>query len=84
MDNQVSGENLAVMGVTTKVKVNTGSCCLVQFFWLMVNENNWFSLVQRFGKLGRSGSGALHFFASGGILAADNIKFVVDQNSFIV
>ena len=29
MDNQVSGENLAVMGVTTKVKVNTGSSCLV-------------------------------------------------------
>ena len=84
MDNQVSGENLAVMGVTTKVKVNTGSCCLVQFFWLMVNENNWYSLVQRFGKLGRSGSGALHFFASGGILAADNIKFVVAQNRFIV
>ena len=84
MDNQVSGENLAVMGVTTKVKVNTGSCCLVQFFWLMVNEYNWFSLVQRFGKLGRSGSGALHFLASGGIPAADNIKFVVDQNRFIV
>ena len=51
----------AVMGVTTKVKVNTGSSCLVQFFWLMVNENNWFSLVQRFGKLGRSGSGAFYF-----------------------
>ena len=29
MDNQVSGENLTVMGVTTKVKVNTGSSCFV-------------------------------------------------------
>ena len=84
MDDEISGENLAVMGVTAKIKVNAGSSDFFQLFWLMINKNNWLALVQRTCELGWSLPGAFYFFTAGGVPAADDVKFVIDQNGFIV
>ena len=84
MDDEISGENLAVMGVTAKIKINAGSSGFFQLFWLVINKNNWLALVQRICELGWSLSGAFYLFTAGGVPAADNIKFVIDQNGFIV
>ena len=84
MGNKVSGEHLAVMGMTTKIKINTCSYGFCQFFGLVVNENNWFALIQSMDQLGWSLPGAFGFFTAGGILAANYIEFVVNQNGLIV
>jgi hypothetical protein len=84
MDNEISGENLAIVGVTAKIEVNTGGSCFIQFFWLVVNKNNWFALVQRLCKLGRSLPGTFYFLTAGSIPASDYVKLIINQYRFII
>ena len=50
----------------------------------MIDKYNWFALVQRLGKLGRSLTGAFYFFTAGGVPAPNYVKLVVNQYRFVI
>ena len=82
--DDVQREQLAVMSMTTEIKVCACGCHFIQLTRLVIHKNNGECFVQGGCKLVRFLPCVRHFSAAGRIFAACQIKPVINENGFVI
>lgn len=83
-DQQISGENLTVVGMPGKIQIGSGFGKGGKLIRFVVQNQDGFFFVQGSQKFLRREPAALNFFRAPQILSAHQVEGVVDQDRFVV